>query len=1067
MVNIIKLPSSFYMEAGFKTKKHALKVIRDERKRQKLNFNTYDEEDFFYFISGLAVAEELIDIPTQEYIPVYREIHRRVRKLKKSVGYQVDLSIPIPTHLYHLAIELIKKHRDIKTTSSFVVRVKEQEQVWDDEAADYVYVETVGHKTISAKAFAEAPAPLSINKKELEVWLNDAVSRVMAGSDPTQIFQEIEPTFYRIDTVLFSGGSDIPKIEHRNKKAKTKIIEAFVCQDFPSANNNCLLEIVRAIYGIKKTANKLREELNIDDGTIDIATLPKIEEYIGKKIAVLVGSELKLEIKKRGKPNNLSAKNIRNFETTVKHNNVYVYGHDECDLFVFLQNEHYSFIKKRLESFYCPISGLPVSRKGRTMPIATIRRLFLANGTLVKDADTIEPHKYEDNKNKPYRYWFFDYETIYDKLGFLVPYSVACIVGSLNENNEFILEHKFFNMSEDCNSLFIDFLLANKDYNHKNILVGYNNSRFDNFLLTEGLLKYELLSGNSVFKAGNSILQLKFETFKTIDLCRFVMQPLKKACEGFRCDTQKGFLEHQQVQAIYESCDDFSEFFTKMEKYRDTIGEYNVKDCASLQELFFKVRKTCKELIDEELNENMTISGMTYNAWAKTNHGVCAAKNYENWKFIKKAMYAGRSQIFRRGKFLGEFQSMDVKSLYPFVMMECEYPIGQEIETDAEVIGKMGLYNVKIIKQPNPNIIPLRTDTAPLDWTYENEFGCVLSSVDIDTLRRHGAEIEVGGGIYWDQCSKDVFSFFTSLKAAKTRQDQLKEAEKCILSLPFTNTETVNEIMGENYYNASEREMSKLTQNSLSGKVGQRLFDDDSKLIFNEKDAAKFIDNHIDIDVNTLMNSEAILLTGTKKDIDYKPEKAKPNHLCVFIYSWARTHMYDAVISKVPERIAMDTDSLHAPISAFARLEQKPGFGNFHVGDQYGDFEGELDFKTKAHYAVAPKCYTITPVEGQKDKDQKDVKPKMRFKGIGKNDKLAENINEKEFKKLPLKKQAELYATLKPALCEQLYANLIDGKPVYIICSQIKKITVEKDKESGDSHYARLKQIFLFKEIKP
>ena len=234
------------------------------------------------------------------------------------------------------------------------------------------------------------------------------------------------------------------------------------------------------------------------------------------------------------------------------------------------------------------------------------------------------------------------------------------------------------------------------------------------------LLKNALINENSVFFAGNAILKLIFNSFRTIDLCRFTMMSLKRACEDFGCDVVKGSLTHEDVQNFYFKKGE--NFYKELklngilkiednkEKYikaKDII-DYNILDCLSLADLYIKVRGAFIKLCNKDIDEFMTISQLAYNTWNETDHKTKAPKDLKTWEFFRSAVVAGRSQIFQTGHFKGAFQSWDVKSLYPYIMLNCVFPIGHEIETDKYIEGKLGIYYCKILKQPKDNIIPQR-----------------------------------------------------------------------------------------------------------------------------------------------------------------------------------------------------------------------------------------------------------------------------------------------------------------------------------------------------------------------
>jgi len=255
---------------------------------------------------------------------------------------------------------------------------------------------------------------------------------------------------------------------------------------------------------------------------------------------------------------------------------------------------------------------------------------------------------------------------------------------------------------------------------------------------------------------------------------------------------------------------------------------------------------------------------------------ILAPLNLEDDTFIRSSLVAGRSQAFYgRQKFNFKVQAKDVCSLYPYIMINRQFPDCSEayIKTDIYMKDKLGIYKVKIIhqnmnwfdeiviqKQANklmeimkqakkieeekalinntevnnsplpelatefaPVVFPKRSEdvAVPLDWNNRGSFECTMTNIDIECIRDNGGEVEVYDGIYWENTRDDIFDYLKDLETEKNRQDILKNED-------------------EKHYNESLREMCKLFSNSLSGKVIQRNFDDDSKMIQSSTDLAKF-----------------------------------------------------------------------------------------------------------------------------------------------------------------------------------------------------------------------------------
>lgn len=832
------------------------------------------------------------------------------------------------------------------------------------------------------------------NDHSLNMFIADVINKnkagAMLGSDIAIAYPNIDTTIFQIYTINVSGGSDVPVIElDSNCNHKTEQINNFTCISPRSSSNNCLIENFRYITKNKiLTSISIRKQLNIPkDILLNNTHIPLLEKHFNTNIVVISG---------RDDNGNLNV----------------IYGDPKKAKFWFmLNNNHFSIV---------------------------VRELSKINLSAPKNVERVY-------YSKTQLYLGYDYETIYNNKNVLIPYSVDCILYKLVKNEPVII-NTFFASGLDCNDKFINQLKLWNSPKFEIVMFAYNSARFDHFLLAEALSKNNLLSSNSLFIAKGSILQIKFLSYVCMDLCKFTLMKLSDACEGFGCKLNKTPFDHNIPQRHYNN-GTFDEYL------KDNISDiykYNHMDVEAMGELFFKVRKAANLLLGKDLTKFMTLNQMCYKKFRDlTTVNVCPPPNdIEAFNFIKDAQIAGRSEIFKKGFTDVEIQSLDVKSLYPFVMLMCQYPIGKEIKTDKYVPGKLGIYNVDILSQPKLNIIPLRTKDEPLNWKHGGVINCRLCTVDIDTLLEFGSNIIIKDGYYWEESSSDVFrEYIGPIKDEKTRQDILSKNN-------------------DSEYNPAMRSFSKSCLNNLSGKVNQGLYDTDTKLCHDLNQITSFTNTHVDCNICPLAGSRSVFISGTKTNFKYGTNNAKPCQLGVYIYAYARQHMYRSILSKVDSKTAMDTDSCHMPVKDIIKLIQEKGFGNFFMGDEFGDFEKELKFFTKRCYYLDPKCYALFSGLCNLDKnnrckmafDPKNKCCKMRFKGIGPGDKILD-ISIDQFNRLSENDKLESFINMNCALSEQLYVDLNNNKTVYIVSSLlIRNIAVD--------NIAQLKHVFTIKSIK-
>jgi hypothetical protein len=817
------------------------------------------------------------------------------------------------------------------------------------------------------------------------------------GSEVDVQFGTLDTTFFRIDYL-----KDVQKLKG-GKRVKPIKSKYFITKNFDSKDNNCLLACVR--YGKNDIRTKLSSYRDrilkhgiIKDEMIDIQDVYKIEKEFKINIDVYFEDDMMLKVDHL-------------YKTKKKYKN---------SINVLLKEDHYQIITKE-----------KTKRKSKSKP-----------------KKTIEPYK-------PL-YLYYDLETKFNRKScyYLSPYSVAWCVhnpesgdfnyfeqykeeikklteeGKTQEQIYETLDNKYkdnihykksrFETKKPLQKL-IDFILECPN-GYKYIIIGYNSSRFDNFFLANCATKNNVIDTRSMLYVNNSILQMSIKQHKVFDLCRFLMASLKKSCESFNtCPKKINGFSHNLVQQQYDN----GNLKNFLKENNDTIEKYNKYDVLSLMDLHLKVQKAVKTLTSgKDINDFLTIGHMGYEIFKKMNQYKIgtkynkhkkqmeiiyksytpAPKDHETDKFIRKALTAGRTQCYyKKMDFKRRVRMVDVKSLYPFVMLNREYPIGNYINTEFYKKGKLGIYKCKIIhqnlkwvnkenikfkykkedkqdeydlsKKYAPTVFPLRSDKegVSLNWEHRGKMNVNLTSVDIECIRKHGGKVNVVNGIYWEKTSKTIFNgFLEPFMHAKNNQDNIKNTIK--------KAKKENNVYDGEKYNNVLREMCKLFSNCLSGKVIQRNFEDVTAMISDTLSLSLFIEK---VDEDTMIfepHSKGIMFaTGKKRqECIYKKDKAKPSYLGVFIYSYAREYMYETILSKYVT-LYEDTDSACMPLEEYERfVKENHDLVNGKLKGKYGCLEEEVGNATRI-ITLQPKCYCVV---NRTDKE----KSKNKFKGVGKND---------------------------------------------------------------------------------
>lgn len=784
-----------------------------------------------------------------------------------------------------------------------------------------------------------------------------------------------------------------------NKKYRQLFKGNFIVAEINTKNNNCLIDSIQFLLkDTKETANIINKKLKLLNDGVSSEKVNLLENYFKKNINIVIGE------------NNYGDLN---------------YAH-----------------KSEMKYEDAAINILWTEEQGgHYYPI-------LEYNKIEQEVDTTE--NVNEKKERKNRYLFFDYETIYDPAKCdLMSYAVYCNLCeslSYDENKKCFIapgQDNFFT-GINSNRDFVEYLLKINNNEYNTFVIGYNSSRFDNFLLLEELAKQNLINQSSVFVANGSILRMNFLYFSTIDLCRFLNQPLKVALSGFKCTIKKGDFSHILPQRAF-MVGGWFELMRWIENNNQKLYEYNRDDVLGLKELYYKVKaqiskisanwegveyhtnKTSKSYKINytkpvEMEKYMTISSLCYDLWKNSIKAtmlnfdqIHAAETLGINLFIRSSNIGGRSQIFKYGCFETPIQSLDVTSLYPFIMgcADLSYPIGSEtivktIEGAESLIerGFLGVYHCRIVWQPDVKIIPEKIPGQPYNWTSNNSFDRVLNSNDIKVLREYGGVVNIllksvdgveACGVCWVQSSKDVFKEYVKVLAElKNKEDRYKD-----------NGDTVN-------YNPAMRELTKMGLNSLSGKMGQREFNEEYKFCMSKNDELNFINSHDNVKMQLLPRYDSTLMIGDKNDYEYKKKKCKPWALMSFLYSYAREHMYKSILSKSMTKKATDTDSNHLEVTELEKLlkeneirQNNEGFNydgkaphlpepqifaNFTTGAGFGRFSYEIPFVSLRNYYIAPKCYGLfgNKIGEIEDESKGKENCKKKFKGVSKRDKFLE-----------------------------------------------------------------------------
>ena len=766
--------------------------------------------------------------------------------------------------------------------------------------------------------------------------------------------------------------------------------------------DDCLIRCFMTFLNIKQpNIEKIREEMYLQEGKLGLDAVSVLEKKYGISVDVYK-DQRNVEFRYDAK--------IYKAEI-VKDSPVIIHGDGTSKYKILYKDNHYDIITKTYDTkdCHCPHTGFLVGHGKNLSRIQLhreIRRVYH------HDCESLTIHS-SPNTDRVVYYYFFDYETVFDQKTLEIkPYSVAICKADSSFN---ILETNFYVGIDVCEKELCKYLRKETPSDDEvKYLIGYNNSRFDNYILLRCALKYRLFVGYTRFSQ-NSIVSMNISKFAVRDLCRIVNRPLHDACENFKIVNAKetNLIKHQDFQFAFmeNKLDEICK-----EKYED-LKKYNIADVVSLCELYNKVKIATNELIDVEIENFYTLPGMSYKAFEERCEyelGILNG-NYEiHDTFIRRSIIGGRSQVYLNKA--TDLVSIDCTSLYPYVMLNREYPIGYPKSTESYIKGKIGVYNAIIHSQPRYNIIPLRHKNKPLDWNYKDKIECVLTSVDIECLLKHHCTIEVKDGIYWEESTNKLFdTYFEAIVKEKLRQDELKAN-------------------GDPSYNESIREVCKLLMNVISGKLAQKIYTKETCLCRNAADVDKFFSRTMKDTQKFVKIYNAYIAEG-----DIMKGPTMPSIYGTLIYAYARSYMYDAVIPKVDTLYGMDTDSAFISKDDFNKLDKHM------IGTEFGQFK--VEYKDFDAILIAPKCYVFY-------KGDKIIKARFKGISIGK-DKLyhGETISD------PI----ELYNLYHSDKFEvaglNIYEELYSKGHSQVICNNIEKRLIHQNNAIYLSNHTFIKDI--------
>jgi hypothetical protein len=535
-----------------------------------------------------------------------------------------------------------------------------------------------------------------------------------------------------------------------------------------------------------------------------------------------------------------------------------------------------------------------------------------------------------------------------------------------------------------CEDKFFEYAMTR--YTGMKYLVAYNGSAFDNHFLLKSMVRRRrrLTSDNSIIYK-NKILKMFAKNVVVWDLCQFTKCTLDDAAKSFKLGGEKPEMTHEEIWKVFEDHGYDFKKVTADERYVALgVRAYCKKDVEITAELFFVVRRALKEITGVDPLTRPTLSSLSYahlSRWWKENEIVIDPVPIE-YDDVFSSVPGGRTQALERGSFGDDsFCVVDVNSLYPYICMNNDFPLGPVSEVRGE--PSSGLYvTLCDVDQTSLKykLVGCREENKRLNWTKDRVEGVWLWCEELRVLRNHGCDVRVYKSLVWPSKGR-IFGTMNAYQ--KVRFDAKDEGNK---SLEL---------------------MAKTLGNGNTGKLIEKNHDDIWSICFAPYEVESFLVGCYQPESFEVLDvGNAVLMRGKKVP---KVDIIKPRHLGCRVYALARLYVWENMM-KFEQVFYIDTDSL---------LVRKSEIEKISLDDrEYGAFK--IEEESSVVKVVSPKNYMIGT--------------KMRCKGYRKGDTWKAQT-----------KDGEVLATgneLVPELYDYL---LRDDVEVYTSFHKISKSFVKKE----------------------
>jgi len=584
----------------------------------------------------------------------------------------------------------------------------------------------------------------------------------------------------------------------------------------------------------------------------------------------------------------------------------------------------------------------------------------------------------------------YDFESMFDeKNNHIVN---LCIVKKLFSDDEY----KFDTIEE-----FVKFCVSLKN----STFIAHNGKAYDNWMVHKYIINHTAHRPNKLILAGNKIMYMKVKSIRFIDSLNHIAQGLATFPKTFGLkELKKGFFpylfnikENQDYigkipaksyfNTYSMSCEKLDEFNKWYEAQKNVVYDFKkelYEYCNSDVDI---LKRSLEIYVNDAVSTNginplscSTIASYCLRVFRTNymNENQIAVLTKEEYDFCKRGFFGGRTEVFKLFKSWTDEEIkngthgkyIDIQSLYPSVQFFDDLPCGIPVwDNDPNVVdyaeyinSHYGYIECDIICPDNLHIplLPEKKNNK-LMFDLVNKIKAVYSSIELKRALEIGYKItKIYKSLSFDK-SNDMFKgYIQNFLKIKTESAGYEGDDIDAYIQRYYNNCGVLLDKNKIKKNSGMKLLAKICLNSLWGKFGQNDELPTTNYIKNDawfKLLKRHINNEVELKNEVLIDEDTLYVSYIEK-IEAKTSLMTTNiALAGFTTANARLRLYKELYKLDDRVIYCDTDSI---IYEYRKNEY-----NTQEGDCLGEWELEENGDLKNVYALAPKTYGYTSLDGE------------------------------------------------------------------------------------------------------